>query len=335
MKVNNIYDTIVSMDNLYLADANAQRGKSMLKCVVAHNQNKEKELADLHDILCLGKFKNSQYTTFEIFEPKKRTIARLPFYPDRIVHHAVVNKMEKTWNEMLIKHTFCCIKGRGIKGCVDYVKSIVNNRELTRYCLKIDIHHYYQSINHDILKRKLRKNISDDRLLQLLDEVIDSYTDGVPIGNYLSQFFANIYLCDFDKWVTKTMNCRRYARYADDMVFFASDKETLRILLMRIKEYLNTLKLTLKGNEQIFPVADNKYDKHGRGVDFCGVVFYHCQTCMRKTIKKKFARKAKQMSNGTDENQYKRALSSWYGWARMCNSKHLLQKIVNPKFYKI
>ena len=131
------------------------------------------------------------------------------------------------------------------------------------------------------------------------------------------------------------MNCRRYARYADDMVFFAPDKETLHILLARIKEYLNTLKLTLKGNEQIFPVSDNRYDKHGRGVDFCGVVFYHSQTCMRKLIKQNFARKAKQMSNCSDGKQYKRALSSWYGWSKMCKSKHLVKKIVNPNFYKI
>lgn len=335
MKVTNIYQDIISIDNLYIADSNAQRGKTTLPCIVRHNLNKDNELKQLHESLKNHTFKNSQYTTFEIYEKKKRTIARLPFYPDRIVHHAIVNKLEKVWINSFVKHSFCCIKGRGIKGCVDYVRSIIQDKEKTAYCLKIDVHHYYQSINHKVLKRKLRKQIADDELLWLLDEIIYSYDDGIPIGNYVSQFFANIYLSDFDKWVTKTMNIRRYARYADDMVFFSSSKEELHILLARIKDYLNTLKLTLKGNEQIFPVADNRYDKSGRGVDFCGVVFYHNQTIMRKSIKKNFVKKANKMTNCDDEKQYKRAISSWYGWSKMCNSRHLLKKVVNPKFYTI
>ena len=67
----------------------------------------------------------------------------------------------------------------------------------TIYCLKLDIRKFYPSINHEKLKQILARKIKDKSLLQLLSEIIDS-ADGVPIGNYLSQFFANLYLTYFD-----------------------------------------------------------------------------------------------------------------------------------------
>lgn len=332
--ITNVYRHIISMDNLRIADIKAQKGKSSLPAVQRYNANREENLDKLHTMLRDKTYKNSPYTLFDIYEPKKRTIARLPFFPDRIVQHAIMNVMEKRWYNLFSKHTFCCIKNRGIKGCVDYVRSFMHDKIATRYCLKIDIRHYYQSIDHDILKSIIRKDISDENLLWLLDEIIDSYEEGIPIGNYVSQFFANLYLTDFDKWITKTLNVRTYVRYADDMVFFSSEKESLHILLEKIKERLAILKLTLKGNEQIFPVADNRYDKSGRGVDFCGVVFYHEQTLMRKEIKKNFARKAAVMNDCNDERLYKRALSSWYGWSLMCNAVNLRKKL-NIKYFGI
>lgn len=79
--------------------------------------------------------------------------------------------------------------------------------------------------------------------------------DGVPIGNYLSQFFANLYLAYFDHWVKE--ECKFYFRYADDIVILSSDKNFLRNVLIAIKMYLKeVLNLRLKSNYQIFPVDD-------------------------------------------------------------------------------
>lgn len=81
--------------------------------------------------------------------------------------------------------------------------------------------------------------------------------DGVPIGNYLSQFFANLYLAYFDHWVKEELKCKFYFRYADDIVILSSDKNFLRNVLMAIKMYLKeVLNLRLKSNYQIFPVDD-------------------------------------------------------------------------------
>lgn len=112
----------------------------------------------------------------------------------------------------------------------------------------MDIKKFYPSVNHDILKAIIRKKIKDDDLLWLLDEIIDS-ADGVPIGNYLSQFFANLYMAYFDHWVKEELKVKYYYRYADDIVLLSDSKDQLRNWLLAIKVYLtNMLKLKLKDN---------------------------------------------------------------------------------------
>lgn len=112
----------------------------------------------------------------------------------------------------------------------------------------MNIRKFYPSLNHDILKAIIRKKIKDKDLLWLLDEIIDS-AEGVPIGNYLSQFFANLYMAYFDHWVKEELKVKYYYRYADDIVLLSNSKDQLRNWLLAIKVYLtNMLKLELKDN---------------------------------------------------------------------------------------
>lgn len=323
-----------SLDNLRLADEKARRGKLRSYGVLLHDKNREANILALHETLKNHTFKNSEYSTFTIYEPKERIIFRLPYYPDRILHHAIMNILEPIWVSVFTKDTYSCIKGRGIHGAMRNVKRAIKDRENARYCLKIDIRKFYPSIDHDVLKTIIRRKIKCKDTLALLDTIIDS-TDGVPIGNYLSQYFANLMLAYFDHWIKEEKRVRYYFRYADDMVFLASTKEELHILLSDIKKYLAALKLTLKGNEQIFPIAENRADKHGRGLDFVGFVFYHNQTLMRKSIKQNFCRMAARLNKklNISARDYKQKLCSWYGWAKVSNSKHLLKTIIKSQFY--
>lgn len=199
-RYNNLFDKIVSLDNLYLADKKARRNKSNRKDIKEFDQNKEESLKKLQQDLINGTYKTSEYNTFIIREPKERLIFRLPYYPDRIVHHAVMNIMEPIWVSIFIKDTYSCIKHRGIHEALHNVKEALKDVDNTTYCLKLDIRKFYPSIDHEVLKSIIRKKIKDWKLLQLLDEIIDS-AEGVPIGNYLSQFFANLYLTYFDHWL--------------------------------------------------------------------------------------------------------------------------------------
>lgn len=276
-RTGNLYDKICSLDNLIDADEKARKGKLKSHGVKKHDENRFENLNKLREILCTCTYKTSKYDIFKIYEPKERDIYRLPYYPDRIVHHAIMNILEPIWVSVFTKDTYSCIKKRGIHLAANNIKKILkNDPDGTVFCLKLDIKKFYPSIDHDVLKLIIRRKLKDKKLLSLLDEIIDS-ADGVPIGNYLSQYFANLYLAYFDHWVKEELNVKYYFRYADDIVILSSNKILLSKLMVNIKEYMEYLKLNIKDNWQIFPV-------NSRGLDFLGYVFYHTHTKMRKSI---------------------------------------------------
>lgn len=335
-RINNLYDQIISIENLRRADEKARRGKLKSYGVRVHDKNREENIEALHEALLTKTYKTSEYEVFTIYEPKERQIYCLPYYPDRIVHHAIMNVLEPIWVSAFTADTFSCIKGRGIHGCMKRVDKALKDKEGTRYCLKLDIKKFYPSIDHQRLKEVVRRKIKDKRLLWLLDEIIDS-ADGVPIGNYLSQYLANLYLTYFDHWIKEDLKVKYYFRYADDIVFLHESKEYLHALFKKVEHYLREeLLLTVKSNYQVFPIAENRYDRNGRGLDFVGFVFYHNQKCIRKFIKKNFCRAAARLNRRTpplDPKQYKQEVASWLGWAKHSNSKHLLKSIIKQDYY--
>lgn len=332
-RIGNIYDKIISLDNLRLADEKARKGKLHSYGVRVHDKNREANLLALHESLKNGTFKTSQYHVFKIYEPKEREISRLPYYPDRILHHAIMNVMEPVWVSVLAKDTYSCIKNRGIHGCAKSLKFALRNNPVgTRYCLKIDVRKFYPSIDHDILKVILARKIKDKRLLALLGEIIDSVKHGVPIGNYLSQFFANLYLAYFDHWLKEVKRVRYYWRYADDIVILAPTKDELHALLHEMRSYLqDRLKLRIKRNYQVFPVE-------ARGIDFVGYVFYHTHTRMRKSIKQNMFRCVARLNGRKrvpSKDEYRKHICSWFGWAKHCDSVNLMKKIKTSIPYEI
>lgn len=321
-RVNNLYPSIYAADNIELADKKARKCKRTRYGVRKHDQNKEIDNYALHLSLLNENYKTSEYTTYKIYEPKERIIFRLPYYPDRITHHAIMNVMEPIWTKIFTRDTYSCIKGRGIHALVKKLQSdLRKDPNGTMYCAKMDIRKFYPSINHEILKSIAKKKIKDKSLLKLLFEIIDS-ADGVPIGNYLSQFFANLYMAYFDHWVKEELKVKYYYRYADDIVLLSDDKNQLRSWVLAIKVYLtNVLELKLKDNYQIYPVES-------RGIDFVGYVCYHDHTLLRKSIKLKLLGLVKAYSNNLISKQkLQLKMASYFGWLKYCDSKNLLKKI--------
>lgn len=349
-RISNLYDQIISLDNLRRADEKARRGKLHTYGVKNHDLNREGNLLALHEALLTKRFRTSPYEVFVVREPKERLIYRLPYYPDRIVHHAIMNILEPIWLKVFPYNTYSCIKGRGIHGAMKRVKEILRDKENSRYCLKIDIKKFYPSVVHVVAKRIIRRKIKCKDTLALLDEIIDSVNGfpdpldtektcqgrSLPIGNYLSQYLANLIL----SYLVHKINEKKGIKgviYADDGVFFAKSKEALHDLCRFIDKYLSKeLQLTLKGNYQVFPIAENRYDKHGRGLDFVGFVFYHNQTQIRKTIKQNFCRATARLNRRTPPvpvKEYKQVICSWLGWAKYSDSKHLLKTIIKQDVY--
>ena len=313
-RINNLYSKIINLENLKKADLKAQKGKSNQYGVKVHNLNKEQNILKLHQSLKDKTYKTSNYDIFKIYEPKEREVYRLPYYPDRIMHHAIMNVLEPIFVANFTADTYSCIKGRGIHALLNKLKLALKDVPGTTYCLKLDIKKFYPNIDHQVLKNLLRKKFKDQELLWLLDEIIDS-AKGLPIGNYLSQYFANFYLSYFDHWIKEEKAKKYYYRYADDIVILSSNKNELHSLLAEIRTYLTgNLKLTIKSNYQIFPIT-------ARGIDFVGYVFFHTHISIRKRIKKSFARKLK-------NNPKTVAISSYLGWLQHCNALHLTKKLL-------
>lgn len=310
----NLYQQIISVQNLQLADQKARKGKGRQYGIIIHDKDRDANILALHQQLLNKTYRTSCYTISTIREPKEREIFKLPYYPDRIVHHAAMNILESIFVKTFTADTYCCIKGRGIHGAANAIKRALKDQPGTRYCLKLDIKKFYPSIDHRILKGLLRKKFKDPDLLWLLHEIVDS-APGLPIGNYLSQFFANFYLTYFDHWLKEVKGVKYYFRYCDDIVILAASKEELHQILFDIKSYLaDRLNLVVKGNYQVFPVDS-------RGIDVVGYVFWHTHIRLRKSIKQSFARSLARNRKAT-------SIASYKGWTKHCNSRHLLKKLL-------
>lgn len=365
-----LFNSICSMDNLYRAYQNAKSGKGWYKEVKQIEKRPFYYLAGLQYMLKNHLFKTSEYEIFILNEgKKKRDVYKLPFFPDRIAQWAILQVIEPFLVANMTTDTYSAIPGKGIQPIVNdlrgYYKTkrvdgkkksvwvpsiLLSDEENTRYCYKIDLHHYYQSINHEVLKQKFRKVFKDPELLWLLDEIVDSINTateedlielslsgeievdpntGIPIGNYMSQYSGNFYLSSFDHWVKEELHVKHYYRYMDDVVIFASSKEELHEIHRKVTAYTRDyLHLNIKGNYQIFPTKV-------RGVDFVGYRFFGEYTLLRKSTAINFKRKMRACRKKMENNippTYSEwcSFNSYKGWLENCDSYRLFKKYMEP-----
>lgn len=330
-RIGNLFEQICDMENLKLAHVNARKKKTHYKEVIMVDNNMDYYINKLYLILKNKTYKNSKYKKFikRTKNGKIREIYKLPYFPDRIIHHAIMQIVEPIWKNMLIRDTYSSIKDRGIHDGIKRIEKALLDKNNTEYCLKLDILKYYPSIDNTILKQVIRKKIKDKNLLWLLDEIIDS-TVGVPIGNYLSQYFGNIYLNELDHLLKN--KCKYYFRYCDDMILLHNDKKFLHAMKNEIKDYLlNQRNLKLKSNWQIFPT-------NVRGIDFLGYRFFYEYKLLRKSIKKNFIKlitKIKVNHNNLTTTEIINAIMSYYGWIKYGNCLHLEKKYIDDNILKI
>ncbi len=235
--------------------------------------------------------------------------------------------LEPIWTPQFTADTHACIKGRGMHSLLTTLRADLRNDPAgTAYCLKIDVRKFYPTIDHEILKAVVRRKIKDPEVLGLLDGIIDS-AEGVPIGNYISQYLANLYLSELDHLLKEVAGVRYYYRYADDMVLLAGDKSTLHGWLVLINDWLETeRRLSLKSNYQIFPVES-------RGIDFVGYVTFHTHCLARKKNKKGLCRElAKLRRAGVPEAEIMLLTASRAGFMKHCDSKHLMKTLDMKNF---
>ena len=317
-RYGDFFTKIVDMENLQEAYHKASKGKHWQRNVRTYDADPIPWLMKLKESLEQETFHTASYTTKQIYEPKERTIYILPFYPDRIVHHAVMNVLEPVFDKLMIYDSYSCRKGKGqhagSRRCMEMVRH-------NRYCLKCDISKFYPSVNHEVLKTILRHKLKDKRLLALLDDVIDStHTDtNVPIGNYLSQWFGNLYMNELDTYTKQHWHIRDYIRYCDDFCFFSNDKDELRKIRAELPGYLaGTLKLKLS-KCQLFPTA--------QGVDFLGYRHFPRYILVRKKTATRIRRHLREVMHLLKQGRISpetanAKVASARGWVQHANAHH-------------
>lgn len=332
-RIGNLYHLVYDMDNLKRAHQNAKKGKGWYKEVKMVDSDPDKYLGRIQRMLMFKTYHTSEYKIFDRYEGRKlRHIHKLPYYPDRIVHWAIIQVIEAYFLKTFTADTYSSIPKRGIHYGMRRVQNDLElDPEGCKYCLKFDISKFYESINHDILKNILQTKFKDKDLLWLIGEIIDSIPkeEGLPIGNYLSQYCANLYLSGLDHWIKEEKRVKYYHRYMDDVVIMSQSKIKLRSLFYDIKSYItDTLKLKIKQNYQIFPTFI-------RGIDFLGFRFFGSHTLLRKNTKQNMKRKLFKIFKRPYLSLSDRcSISSYSGWTMYADCRNLEHKVIAPLIYK-
>lgn len=326
-RVGNLFDKMVSIENLTDAYKNARKGKSHHKDVIAFEENIEDNLLALQKMLIDGAYHTSEYRIFTIHERgKDREVADLPFYPDRIVHRALMNVIKEPIVKNLIPQTYAALPGKGTHQAHEQLKKYLRNKDATHY-LKIDIKKYFASIDRNILFGMLERRIKDRRVLDLCRRILDEYPlSGIPIGNYTSQYFANFYLSEIDHFMKECYHCRYYIRYMDDIIILGWSKRWLHRAYRKLSVLTEKIHLTIKGNWCIRPVTE--------GIDYVGFVTYPTHSLLRKKIKTAVKKAVKTALSHSPLTSHDRgSINSYHGYSQWCDCKHLFDVIGLTSLY--
>lgn len=327
----NLWPKILDLNNILTAHYAARKGKSHYTEVVLVDSNPEFYCKKIQLSLQNKEFTTSPYIVETKFDGRKqRVIHKLPYYPDRIVQHAILQVCAPIWLNLFIRNTFQSIEGRGTSDARKRITKLLRQHPIL-YGFKFDIKQYYPSINNNKLKEIIRQKIKCPNTLWVLDDIIDS-CNGLPIGNYTSQYLGNLYLNEFDWWSIKTLKPTGYYRYCDDIVILYKEKFQCWYAKQQMENRLEQkLNLKIKENWKIFPV-------HKHGLDFVGFNFFPNKTTLRPTIANNFRAKCRQIIRSSaylPPTKIVNGLMSYWGWVKYVNAKRLWRKHVTPQHLAI
>ena len=330
-----LFEQIISPENLYLAAHQAALGKRFRENIADWKYRLEPSIQRLHQQLKDETYRPGRYRMFRIYDPKERDICVAPFR-DRVVHHAVHDLVEPFIDKTFIFDSYACRKGKGSHGAIDRAQSFLR---ANTFCFHGDIMKYFPSINHEILKRLIRMKIMEPQLLALVDHIVDSannlYTSqestGLPIGNLTSQFFANLYLNELDRFIKIELRHRYYIRYMDDFLVFSNERAVLEEMKEKIRNFLREgLKLKLhEQKSQIFACS--------RGITFLGFRLLRNKRRLASKNVRRVHRRIKEWhwEEGLNKKAFLQKhifLRCWFSHAQNGNSTALRRSILKKVF---
>ena len=325
-RIGGLYHQIHSYENLCLAFWKAAKGKQDRREVVVFRENFEVKIQKLRRELIDHEPDIGHYHFFKVFDPKHRSICAATF-PERVLHHAIMNILEPVPEAYAIYDTYACRKGKGSRKALARAQKFA--RKYTWY-LKIDIRKYFDSIDHDIVLHLLARRTKDKDLLRLFEKLLNTYHirpgKGMPIGNLISQHSANFYLGSFDHWIKEEGRIKGYLRYMDDMLIFGHDRKELKTLLEQAEYYLKH-KLDLQINPNI------QLNRCRQGFTFLGYRVFPSRISLSSRSKRRFLNKFKVYENNWHIGKWStqeliRHMEPLIDFTRFANAENLRRSVI-------
>ncbi len=334
-RYGNLYGDVSSFHALLSASIRARKNKRFKAATQEFEFDLEKNLIELEAELKAETWRPGPCREFYICEPKRRKISAAP-YRDRVVHHALHYVLEPIFDGSFIFDTYACRIGKGTHAAVDRFTAFSRKHP---YVLKCDIRKYFPSIDHEILKQKIRRKIKCEKTLRLTDLIIDSSNrqddaffhfpgdepmtpwfrpKGIPIGNLTSQLFANLYLSDLDHYIQKSFSRFKYLRYMDDLTFFGNDKADLWSIIPRLEARLANDRLKLHPNKRMLYPVD-------RGVSYLGYKIWPDHRRVQRASAVRYGRKLRRLQKKYQKgdiclDDVRASVHSWIGHVQHADS---------------
>ncbi len=329
-------ENLASEANLLLAARKARKHKTRRPDVEDWWLRRESELNALHHQLREGSWRPAGYRFFTIYEPKRRIIAAAPFR-DRVVHHALCNLMQPVLERRFLARSFSCQTGKGTTMARNLCRQLTNRY---RYVLKCDVHKFFPSIDHQILRGKLEREVRCSGVRALIGHILASHQTGpeippsmfpgddwveivnrprgLPIGNLTSQLWGNFYLDGLDHYLTETLAHGPYLRYTDDFLLFGDDKAQLWESRARIIDLLAAQRMKLS-------LPKSRLMATREGVPFCGFRFLPglAPRVLGATKRRFEKRRHRHFRTGMRFADLSPRVFAWYQFSREANSEGL------------
>ena len=326
-RTGHLYEKICDKQNIRTAIYKAAKGKRHRTDVQKILRNIDKYVDHIHHLLTNQIYRPADYSEGVVTEGsknKERKIFKPHFYPDQIVHWAIMLQLAPVLRKGMYGITCGSVPGRGVHYGKKYMERwLIADRKNTKYYLKMDISKFYPSVDLPTLEKKLATKIKDKKLLRLIHIILEK-GEGLPIGILLSQWFANFYLQSMDHFIKQQLKAKYYVRYMDDMVIFGANKRELHKIRVAIANHLAADRLKLKQNYQVC-----RTDKEP--IDFMGFRFHRGRTTLRKSIMLRITRKVKRTwKKGRATYHDSAAIISYLGWIKHSDSHALFVQRIEP-----
>lgn len=268
-----------------------------------------------------------------IAKPKPRFIQAAPFV-DRVVHHSLSSILAPYLERSYLADSYACQKGKGNHRAIKRAQKLLRRFS---WVGKIDIYHFFESLDHPTLFRLLRKRIQDKRTMALIQKIIShghssiSKERGVPIGNLTSQHFANFYLDSLDHYIVEQTPISAMVRYMDDVLIFSHEKRHILDGCSMIDDFVQSkLKLKLKDSQtQLQPSY--------RGVPFLGFRIFENMIRFDGARKHRFILKWKKLLSAASkenitEKELSQSFNSLFAWSDQANTRQLIKNLLSQKW---